>query len=220
MRRFPTSKLRASAVVVALLASILSAPSAQALFRVAPATQWGNIYAGTSTDTKPQQRPKTANIQAKSKFIVNYNNFPDWAKKEVQAAIDVWSANFSSTVPIYVDASWGRSSSWGVLGSARPTNFYSSFAGAPDPSLWYPSALANALAGKDLDKNNPEIIIQVSSNAAWNTRGDGAPSNSEYDLESVWVSYLTIHMTHVLELLAWTNQHLTMHTRKLLMVAV
>jgi hypothetical protein len=187
MRRFPTSKLRASAVVVALLASILSAPSAQALFRVAPATQWGNIYAGTSTDTKPQQRPKTANIQAKSKFVVNYNNFPDWAKKEVQAAIDVWSANFSSTVPINVDASWGRSSSWGVLGSARPTNFYSSFAGAPDPSLWYPSALANALAGKDLDKNNPEIIIQVSSNAAWNTRGDGAPSNSEYDLESVFL---------------------------------
>ncbi len=187
MRKFPTTKLRAGVVVFALVASLFSAPSAQALYKVIPATQWGNLYAGTSTDTKPEQRGKVANLQAKSKFEVKYNNFPEWAKKEVQAAVDVWAANFSSSVPITVDASWGRSSSWGILGSARPTNFYSGFAGAPDPSLWYTSALANSLAGKDLDKANPEMIIQVNSGAAWNTRGDGAPSTSEYDLESVFL---------------------------------
>lgn len=187
MRKFPTTKLRAGVVVFALVASLFSAPSAQALYKVIPATQWGNLYAGTSTDTKPEQRGKVANLQAKSKFEVKYNNFPEWAKKEVQAAVDVWAANFSSSVPIAVDASWGRSSSWGILGSARPTNFYSGFAGAPDPSLWYTSALANSLAGKDLDKANPEMIIQVNSGAAWNTRGDGAPSTSEYDLESVFL---------------------------------
>ena len=187
MRKFPTTKLRAGVVVFALVASLFSAPSAQALYKVIPATQWGNLYAGTSTDTKPEHRGKVANLQAKSKFEVKYNNFPEWAKKEVQAAVDVWAANFSSSVPIAVDASWGRSSSWGILGSARPTNFYSGFAGAPDPSLWYTSALANSLAGKDLDKANPEMIIQVNSGAAWNTRGDGAPSTSEYDLESVFL---------------------------------
>ena len=187
MRKFPTTKLRAGVVVFALVASLFSAPSAQALYKVIPATQWGNLYAGTSTDTKPEQRGKVSNLQAKSKFEVKYNNFPEWAKKEVQAAVDVWAANFSSSVPITVDASWGRSSSWGILGSARPTNFYSGFAGAPDPSLWYTSALANSLAGKDLDKANPEMIIQVNSGAAWNTRGDGAPSTSEYDLESVFL---------------------------------
>ena len=180
-------KLRASVVVLALLASILSAPTAEALYRVIPATQWGNIYAGTATDTKPEQRGPAKNLQAKSKIEVKYNNFPDWAKKEVQAAVDVWAANFASTVTINIDASWGRSSSWGILGSARPSNFYSGFAGAPDPSLWYTSALANALAGKDLDKANPEMIIQVNSSAGWNTRGDGMPSNSEYDLESVFL---------------------------------
>jgi len=187
MRKFPTTKLRAGVVVFALVASLFSAPTAQALYKVIPATQWGNLYAGTSTDTKPEQRGKVANLQAKSKFEVKYNNFPEWAKKEVQAAVDVWAANFSSSVPITVDASWGRSSSWGILGSARPTNFYSGFAGAPDPSLWYTSALANSLAGKDLDKANPEMIIQVNSGAAWNTRGDGAPSTTEYDLESVFL---------------------------------
>jgi hypothetical protein len=180
-------KVRASAIALALVASIFSAPTAQALYKTIPATQWGNIYAGTTSTAKPETRGKVANAVAKSKFEVKYNNFPDWAKKEVQAAVDIWAANFSSSVPVIVDASWGRSSSWGILGSARPSNFYSGFAGAPDPSLWYASALANSLAGKDLDKANPEMVIQVNSGADWNTRGDGAPSANEYDLESVFL---------------------------------
>ena len=187
MQKILSKKVRASVVALALVTSIFSAPTAEALFKVIPATQWGHIYAGTATGTKPEQRTPAKNLQAKSKIEVKYNNFPEWAKKEVQAAIDTWAANFASTVTINIDASWGRSSSWGILGSARPGSFYSGFSGAPDPSLWYTSALANALAGKDLDKANPEIIIQVNSSAAWNSRGDGMPSNSEYDLESVFL---------------------------------
>jgi hypothetical protein len=186
-----TKRLRVIALAVALVASILSAPSAPALtFKQIPATTWGHVYAGTDPVTSSNPRPAQKNLEAKSKFIVKYNNFPDWAKKEVQAAVNVWSANFSSTVPITVDASWGRSSSWGVLGSARPGSFFSAFSGAPDPSLWYSSATANSLAGRDLDKANPEIIIQVNSGAIWNTRGDGTPSSSEYDLESVFIHEL------------------------------
>jgi hypothetical protein len=175
----------------ALVASILVAPAAPALsFKQIPATNWGYIYAGTDPVTTSNAQPTQKNLEAKSKFVVKYNNFPDWAKKEVQAAVNVWSANFSSSVPITVDASWGRSSSWGVLGSARPGSFFSAFSGAPDPSLWYSSATANALAGRDLDKANPEIIIQVNSGAKWNTRGDGTPSSTEYDLESVFIHEL------------------------------
>ena len=175
----------------ALVASILVAPAAPALsFKQIPATNWGYIYAGTDPVTTSNAQPTQKNLEAKSKFVVKYNNFPDWAKKEVQAAVNVWSANFSSSVPITVDASWGRSSSWGVLGSARPGSFFSAFSGAPDPSLWYSSATANALAGRDLDKANPEIIIQVNSGAIWNTRGDGTPSPTEYDLESVFIHEL------------------------------
>ena len=175
----------------ALVTSILVAPAAPALsFKQIPATNWGYIYAGTDPVTTSNAQPTQKNLEAKSKFVVKYNNFPDWAKKEVQAAVNVWSANFSSSVPITVDASWGRSSSWGVLGSARPGSFFSAFSGAPDPSLWYSSATANALAGRDLDKANPEIIIQVNSGAIWNTRGDGTPSSTEYDLESVFIHEL------------------------------
>jgi hypothetical protein len=184
-------RLRAIALVVALSASILNAPSAPALaFKQIPATNWGYVRAGVDPVTQSSPRPTPKNLEAQSKFVVKYNNFPDWAKKEIQAAVNVWSANFNSSVPVTVDASWGRSSSWGVLGSARPGSFFSAFSGAPDSSLWYSSAVANALAGKDLDKTDPEIIIQVNSAATWNTRGDGAPSLSEYDLESVFIHEL------------------------------
>jgi hypothetical protein len=184
-------KIWAIGFTAALLASIVSAPVSSALsFKQAPATNWGHIYAGKNPVTSKTAQPVAKNLEAKSKFVVKYNNFPDWAKKDVQAALDVWSANFKSTVAISVDASWGRSSSWGVLGSARPGSFFSAFTGAPDPSLWYSSAVANALAGKDLDKSNPEIVIQVNSAAPWNVRGDGFPSSAEYDLESVFIHEL------------------------------
>jgi hypothetical protein len=176
------------ALAGALIVALLTAPAAPALaFKQIPATTWGYIYAGTQPSSTQSAPSKSKNLETKSKFSVKYNNFPEWAKKEVQASIDVWSANFKSPVVVSVDASWGRSSSWGVLGSARPGSFFSAFSGAPDPSLWYASALANALAGKDLDKANPEIVIQVNSAAAWNTRGDGVPTNNEYDLQSVFL---------------------------------
>ncbi len=179
------------ALAGALILGLLTAPAAPALsFKQIPATNWGHIYAGTEPTTTIASPTRSKNLEVKSSFQVKYNNFPEWAKKEVQASIDVWSANFKSSVVISVDASWGRSSSWGVLGSARPGSFFSGFPGAPDASLWYPSALANALAGRDLDKKNPEIVIQVNSAASWNSRGDGVPSGNEYDLQSVFLHEL------------------------------
>ena len=194
MRNLFGRRVGSATLVAALFAGIFLGAPAQALVRVAPSTVWGHTYAGTSpansVNATSTSKPRSANIDAKSKFVVNYKNFPEWAKIEVQAAIDVWGANFQSTVPISVEATWGRSSSWGVLGSARPGNYYSGFEGAPDASLWYPSALANALAKKDLDKVSSEIIIQVNSTASWNQRGDSKPTTREYDLESVMLHEL------------------------------
>ena len=177
------------ALVLAFLASLLLPTQSVALsnFKVAPSTVWGYTYAGKSTGVSESRPPKVAHLEQKSKFVVNYKNFPEWAKRDFQAAVDIWSANFASSVPVTIDATWGRSASYGVLGSARPGNYFSGFDGAPDQSLWYPSALANALGGKDLDPETPEMIIQVNSVANWNTRNDGIPRSNEYDLESVFL---------------------------------
>ncbi len=185
MRRYPLRVTSALVTLLSLLAPIQS--HALSNFKVAPSTVWGHTYAGKATGASQTRPPKVAHVEQKSKFQVAYKNFPEWAKKDFQAAVDIWGANFASTVPISIEASWGRSASYGVLGSARPGNYYAGFDGAPDASLWYPSALANALAGKDLDPENPEMIIQVNSMASWDTRNDGAPRSNEYDLESVFL---------------------------------
>ncbi len=146
------------AIFVAILIAPIFAPPATALFNQRTATVWGHIYAG---DTASQSKstiftntPASANLEAKSKFEVTYNNFPAWAQRDIQAAIGIWAANFQSSVPIKVEDTWGRSTVYGLLGSARPGDYFNNFVNSPDPTLWYPSAMANALAGRDLDKNN------------------------------------------------------------------
>ncbi len=177
-----------SSIVAALLLTSVLTPPANALGNERDSNVWGHIFAGkASVKTYNATTNSGAHLESKSKFEVTYNNFPAWAQSEIQAAVDVWSANFQSSVPIKVEATWGRSQVYGLLGSARPGNYFNNFINAPDPTLWYPSALANALAGRDLDKSNPEIVIQVNSAAAWDTRNDGKPSGSEYDLQSVFI---------------------------------
>ena len=183
--RYHARNIAVSTLFASLLLGLLNPISAEAFVLVRPATQWGHVYAGPATTDAQQRKPKAANLEKKSKFIVKYNGFPEWTKIQVQAAVDVWAANFESKVPIYIEATWGRSTSFSILGSARPGSYFSNFAGAPDPSLWYPSALANALAGKDLDGDNPEMIITVNSLASWYRGGGSGPSKSEYDLQSV-----------------------------------
>jgi hypothetical protein len=175
--------------LVSLLAGLLLSPAAnaQTVVHEMPSTTWGHTYAGPTGKIVSVTSDSGIHLQAKSTFQVNYRDFPAWARNDVQAAIDNWSANFVSSTPIAVDASWGRSATDGILGSARPGNYFSNFPGAPDATLWYPSALANALAGVDLDKNNAEIVIQVNSAANWDQRNDHQPTNSEYDLESVFI---------------------------------
>jgi hypothetical protein len=78
------------ALAGALILGLLTAPSAPALsFKQIPATNWGHIYAGTEPSTSSPSPTKSKNLEVKSTFQVKYNNFPEWAKKEVQASIDV-----------------------------------------------------------------------------------------------------------------------------------
>jgi len=117
-------------------------------------------------------------------ITVKYTNFPEQAKVAFDAAVSIWAGLFSSNVPINIDATWSNLGST-VLGSARPGNYYNGFANAPDKDLYYPSALANAIAGKDLDPSSAEIIARFSSGTAWYYGTDGRPPFARYDLVTV-----------------------------------
>ena len=180
------SILTSIGLVAAILVAPISLPAANALeIKVAPAG-WGYIYAsGKTVSAQSTPRSPSANIEKKSNFIVNFNTVPTVARGAVQAAIDVWSENFSSTVPINVNVSWGRASSYGILAAASAKNNFANFPNAPDKTLYYAAALANALAGKDIDPTAPELEITITSDAPWYYGTDGKCPPKSYDLESV-----------------------------------
>ena len=82
------------------------------------------------------------------------------------AAAAYWSNRLSSPVPITVAAQMDPltcSPTSGILGAAGAEDFFANFPNAPRVNTWYPSALANALAGSDLDTSTPEIVAQFNS---------------------------------------------------------
>ena len=181
-------RLKSTITSLLVVASFLVAPisnSSALEIKVAPAN-WGYIYAsGNSVSVQATPRLPSANLEKKSNFLINFNTVPSLARPAVQAAVDIWSENFASTVPINVNVKWGSSSSYGVLASASAKNNFSNFNGAPDKTLYYASALANALAGRDLDPTSPEIEISITSNAPWYYGTDGKCPARSFDLVSV-----------------------------------
>lgn len=84
-----------------------------------------------------------------------------------QRVAEIWGSKISSPVPILVGASFDALSctpTSATLGSAGAVAVFRDFAGAPVASTWYPSALANALAGLDLDPGGHDIRAQFNSN--------------------------------------------------------
>ncbi|NJD88226.1 MAG: hypothetical protein FIB05_09445 [Betaproteobacteria bacterium] len=100
-------------------------------------------------------------------------------------AASLWAAKVQSSIPITINACWAVLDP-GVLGAAGPASSYRDFAGAPVAGTWYPIALANALAGTDLNgSGSPEINAQFGSTFNWYLGTDGNTPISQYDFVSV-----------------------------------
>ena len=175
-----------TAIVIALSVNLFPISNATSLeIKVAPAG-WVSLYASDTGNFTPSvPRVFSANLEKKSNFLPIYNNVPDIARQAVQAAIDIWSENFVSSVPINVNITWSKPVNNSVLASASAKNVFANFNGAPDRTLYYTSALANALAGRDLDLNDVELEIDVASTANWYFGIDGNCPPRSYDLVSV-----------------------------------
>lgn len=84
-----------------------------------------------------------------------------------QRAFETWEALIESSVAIRVGAQFTPLSCNGMsalLGSAGPETVFRDFTGAPHPNTWYPVALANSLAGVDLDPGGDDVGAVFSSN--------------------------------------------------------
>ncbi len=150
---------------------------------------WVNEYAAGHTTASVTRSPvlPAAHLEKASQMNIVYTNMPEDEKPAIQAAVDIWAANWKSSVPVTISAIYSRQASTSVLASATPVKFFRNFSGAPDRDLYYASALANALAGKDLDTKNPEIQININSVMATSfyLGTDGNCPADAYDLESI-----------------------------------
>ena len=123
--------------------------------------------------------------QAGARFEVKYNGFSEDAQLAFQKAIDIWSELITSDVVIRVNATWQELDE-GVLGSAIWNTAYRNFEGAKEVDVWYPVALAEKMAGRDLNStNDPDIVANFNKEAPWYLGTDGATGAGEFDLITV-----------------------------------
>lgn len=144
------------------------------------------LRAGQATQRSQVRPPSqiTAGIQS-STFSVTYTGFPVQAQAAFQAAVDIWQTQISSPVVIRVSAQWTSLGS-GILGAATAAAYVRDFSGAPVANTYYPIALANKLAGSDLEPASVDIIAQFNSSfSAWYLATDGKAPLGQYDFESV-----------------------------------
>ncbi len=134
----------------------------------------------------PPPREFLRNAPHTATITVNYlGTWDSQAQAAFQYAVDIWETQLTSSVPIVVDAEWTALPS-GVLGSAGATTLYRDFSNAPQAGTWYPVALANKLAGSDLNGGTAEIHANFSSAFTnWYFGTDGNTPSDKYDFVSV-----------------------------------
>jgi len=83
-----------------------------------------------------------------------------------QAAADRWSAVLDTNVNILAQASFASmecTADGAILGGARAQTWKRNSPNAPLADTWYPVALANSLAGVDLEPGQNDIVMQFNS---------------------------------------------------------
>ncbi len=124
-------------------------------------------------------------------IIVSYNSFPEDAKVAFEYAVAIWERLIDSPVPIHIDVKWVEKGT-NVLGSCRPASYEKNFDGTPLPDIYYPVALAEKVAGRELNgSGQPDIVAEFNSDMSWYFGIDGDTPVQHYDFVSVVLHELT-----------------------------
>ena len=185
------SAISLGAIATLFASGLTVASPAQALTAHEVRVGWVDTYAAPTQSSPAHLVNRSTNSfknsASQSTINVTYTDVPQAEQSAVQAALNTWSQYWQSSIPVNVSARYLSEGNTGILASASPVNFFQGFTGAPDSNIWYPSAMANALAGKDLDSQNPEIQININSTMAssFYLGTDGNCPSNQYDLESI-----------------------------------
>jgi hypothetical protein len=85
----------------------------------------------------------------------------------LEHAMSLWGAQLDSPVAVVVEVQFedmGCTDEGAVLAGAAPADSFEGLVGhGADPSLFYPSALADSLMGRDLELGRPDILMYINS---------------------------------------------------------
>jgi large repetitive protein len=119
-----------------------------------------------------------------SSFQITYNGATPQAKIAIDRAAEIWSNILVSSVPIKVNVNWVNATSLGFLGVSI-SNGVKDFPNAPFSDVWYPSSLADALAGTDLIPTETDMDVYLDSSRNWYFGIDGNGPGNQFDLVNV-----------------------------------
>lgn len=124
--------------------------------------------------------------QVSTQVIVTYETPPPADVKIIfERAANLWATSLNSDVPINIYVKWSTLAT-GVLGSAGASTNVRNFVGSNRLNTWYPVALAEKMAHKNLNGTSPDIIATFNSDFTdWYTGTDGVPKLNQIDLYSV-----------------------------------
>lgn len=116
-------------------------------------------------------------------FTITHFGTPPEAQAAIAHAAVIWGGILVSDVPIKVSVSWSPLGG-STLGITFP-NGRRDFQDAPEPSTWYATALANSIAGAELNPGEDDINVYLNSSSNWYYGLDGATPAGQYDLVSI-----------------------------------
>ena len=151
----------------------------------------GVTYAGNKVNRiyipPPKEFMETKGLKGGGSINIIYSGFPEQAKSAMDYAISILNSVLPSDAKFTIKASWRRITTSGVLGNSRITGFAAGWGiNAEKPFVFYPVALAEKIAGKNLnDDSEGDIELVINSSANWYFGTDGKTPSQRYDLVTV-----------------------------------
>lgn len=138
------------------------------------------------TQILPEKNIQTnARLIATSNIEVTYVDFPDQAKTAFEQAVLLWESYLISSQTIRIKATWTTTLTSSTLAVSGTTRIYKNFLNAPFSNVWYPTALAEALSGKDLNSGDYDINVSLNGNINWYYGIDAKAQAGKYDLITI-----------------------------------
>jgi hypothetical protein len=171
---------------------IVTAPAPVLSQKLFPnSTVTGVCYAGNKINRIYIPPPgiffKKSGIKGGASITVKYTGFSPAPKAAVEYAISILESILPVGTKITISASWEKINTSGVLANSSITGYaYGAGIDAQNPNSVYPVALAEKIAGKDLnDSLESDINLRINSSANWYTSTDGNTPAQMYDLVTV-----------------------------------